>query len=336
MKLCVGTSKGIVILDPERGGVPLMVLADPSPVWCMAQDSAHANLIYAGSNALDHGHGAISRSPDGGRTWTEITPPSARDEEIWEITASPHVPGCLFVGTSHARLFRSDDAGRSFREMKAFLSLPGRDRWTFPPPPHIPHVRSVAFDPHARETIYVGVEEGGVFRSLDLGVSFEPLNDGLYEDVHAVAVDPEDPRRLYATTGAGFHLSEDAGASWRHVTDGFDRAYTVPVLVLDGQHPTIYTAAAAGPPPSWPVAPHGADSMIYRSTDRGLTFERAEKRVAPERGMPMRLRKSPDGSELFGVSTTGTVFRLQTGGEDSTPVAVAEKLPPAYDLIVLP
>ena len=38
MKLCVGTSKGIVVLDAERKGKPLMVLADPPSVWCMAQD----------------------------------------------------------------------------------------------------------------------------------------------------------------------------------------------------------------------------------------------------------------------------------------------------------
>ena len=50
MRLCIGTAKGIVILDPSRNGaVPLMVLADPSAVWCMAQDCADPNLIYAGS-----------------------------------------------------------------------------------------------------------------------------------------------------------------------------------------------------------------------------------------------------------------------------------------------
>ena len=39
MRLCIGTAKGIVILDPARGAIPLMVLADPSGVWCMAQDA---------------------------------------------------------------------------------------------------------------------------------------------------------------------------------------------------------------------------------------------------------------------------------------------------------
>lgn len=338
VRLCVGTSKGIVILDPARGSVPRMVLADPSPIWCMAQECRDPNLIYAGSNVAQHGSGALSRSPDGGRSWTEITPPAARDEEIWALAASPTAPGQLLAGTSHGRLFRSDDAGRTFHELTAFLKVPGRERWTFPPAPHIPHVRSIAFDPSAAETIYVGVEEGGVFRSRNLGESFEPLNDGLYADVHEVAVDPADPRRLYATTGNGFHLSENGGASWRRIIAGFDRTYTVPLLIVeDDKGLTLYTAAAAGPPPSWQVAARGADSIVYRSVDNGRTFESLERRFAAERGMPMRFRRAADArSEFFGVSNIGTVFRYGVDENGFASVPITEKLPPAYDLVILP
>ncbi len=338
MRLCVGTSKGIVILDPARPSVPRMVLADPSPVWCLAQDCRDPNLLYAGSNAIEHGRGALSRSDDGGRSWVEITPPAAREEEVWALAASPTVPGRIFFGTSHARLFRSDDGGRTFHEMAAFLKIPGRERWTFPSSPHIPHVRSIAFDPHAPNTIYMGVEEGGIYRSRDLGESFEALNDGLYEDVHTVAIDRKDPRRLYATTGAGFHLSEDGGQSWRRIKEGLDRTYTVPmVIVEEGGEFVLYTAAAAGPPPSWQVAARGADSALYRSVDGGRSFELLERRFAPERGMPMRFRERPGApGEFFGVSTTGTVFRYGASGNGYASHPLVEKLPPAYDLTILP
>lgn len=338
VRLCVGTSKGIVILDPARPSVPRMVLADPSPVWCMAQDCHDPNLVYAGSNAIEHGRGALSRSRDGGRSWTEISPRAARDEEVWAIAASPTVPGQILIGTSRARLFRSDDGGRIFHELTAFLRLPGRERWTFPPTPHIPHVRSIAFAPHAPETIYVGVEEGGIYRSRNLGESFEALNDGLYADVHEVAVDPEDPLRLYATTGAGFHLSENGGASWRRITAGIERTYTVPlVLIGEEGESALYTAAAAGPPPGWQVSARGADSAMYRSIDRGRTFAAVERHFGPERGMPMRFRKAPDASGgFFAVSTNGAVFRygLRDNGYASLPIT--EQLPPAYDLVIFP
>src|SRR5258705_6148115 len=249
MRLCIGTAKGIVILDPARGAIPLMVLADPSGVWCMAQDVVDPNLLYAGSTEHIRGQGTVARSTDGGRTWTDVTPILGREEEAWSIAASPAVKDCVYVGTSHARLFRSEDRGRLFKECDGFLKIPGRDRWTFPPPPHIPHVRSIAFDPHEPSTMYVGVEEGGIFRSRDEGATFETLNDGLYEDIHTVAVDSRDSRRLYATTGDGFYLSQNAGKSRDLMGRRPPPHYTNPLAVIPAAPAHILPVAIIIAPP---------------------------------------------------------------------------------------
>src|SRR5215472_13283355 len=87
MRLCVGTAKGIIVLDPDRGGAPLMVLADPVSVWCMAQDCEQPDILYAGSihnlqAGSARGKGSLARSLDGGRTWHDITPRNAHDEEV--------------------------------------------------------------------------------------------------------------------------------------------------------------------------------------------------------------------------------------------------------------
>jgi len=336
MKICVGTTKGVVILDPARAGTPLMALAEPSAIWCMAQDAGDPNVIYAGANgfmASGRGRGALARSRDGGRNWTDITSNLGTDEDVWALGTPPGLPGEVFVGTSHARIFRSSDQGGRFQECAGFNKIPGRDRWTFPPPPHVPHVRSISFDPNQNATLYVGVEEGGVFRSRDLGYSFEPLNRGIYTDIHIVIVDPSDSRRLYATTGDGFYLSQDADASWRHITAGLDRRYTVPLLVNgDGQR-AIYTAAAAGPPPSW-SRPSGADARFFRSDDHGQSFRPIETEGGGMRSMVMRLRDDPATSgDFFGVLNGGGLIRSSGAGERVT--AIADKLPPAYDLAVI-
>src|ERR1700752_1334995 len=130
MRLCIGTAKGIIVLDPERGVTPLMVLADPSSVWCMAQDWLQPERLYAGSIHNKQAGSArekvaLARSTDAGRSWQDITPRHARDEEVWAVAAAPDVSGQVFVGTSHARIFRSDDYGRSFDECSSFLELPG-------------------------------------------------------------------------------------------------------------------------------------------------------------------------------------------------------------------
>ncbi|HEY2523781.1 MAG TPA: hypothetical protein VGI29_01900 [Candidatus Binataceae bacterium] len=340
MKLCVGTSKGIVLLDAERKGKPLMVLADPPSVWCMAQDCRNPGTIYAGSMVDAHmgsarGRVALARSNDGGRTWADITPGIARNEDVWAVAAPPDAPGELFIGTSHARLFHSLDHGRTFRECADFLKLPGRERWSFPPPPHIPHVRAIAFDPHDAMTMYVGVEEGGVARSSDRGERFELLNKGIYEDIHCIAVDPQDRRRLYATTGAGFYLSENRGGSWNRIKRGFCRSYTVPLFVARGDLSRVFTAAAAGPPPSWSAGPSGADAVMFRSLDAGESFEALGDDTLPDRGMVMRFRADPENEDgFFALTTDGLVIRTREAAASAT--VVGERLPPAYDLVALP
>jgi len=324
-----------VILDPARGAIPLMVLADPSAVWCMAQDAVDPNLLYAGSTEHIRGQGTVARSTDGGRTWTDVTPILGREEEVWSIAASPAVKDLVYVGTSHARLFRSEDRGRLFKECDGFLKIPGRDRWSFPPPPHIPHVRSIAFDPHEPSTMYVGVEEGGVFRSRDGGATFETLNDGIYEDIHTVAVDPRDSRRLYATTGDGFYLSLNAGRSWEPITQGLTRSYTIPLLVSATDSERIFTAAAMGPPPTWRVSPAGPDAILFRSDDRGESFTAVSAEQGFGRGMLMRLRSDPqNGGGFFAVSNDGSVLRASADGLSLE--TIAEKLPSAYDFATIP
>jgi hypothetical protein len=340
MRLCVGTAKGIVILDPTRGATPLMVSADPPSVWCMTQDCADPNLIYAGAihNAQAgsaRGKSSLAASEDGGRTWRDITPRNARDEEVWALVASPNCPGEVFVGTSHARIFRSDSRGFSFRECAAFLKLPGRDRWTFPQAPYIPHVRSITFDRHNVDTIYIGVEEGGAFCSRDHGVSFEPLNQNIYADIHCIAGDPTNTARLYATTGAGFYTSASAGSSWMQIKK-MSRHYTVPLLVSRGG--VVYSAAAGGPPPTWTMDQLGADAMLFYSVDHGesfTTFASADGKAYAMRGMVMRLVGDPsDDHLLFGSLSDGGVIKID--GREGTITTVAEKLPPAYDLVVIP
>jgi hypothetical protein len=44
-----------------------------------------------------------------------------------------------------------------------------------------------------------------VTRTCTKGETFEPLNHGIYADIHSIEIDADDPSRLYATTGRGFY-----------------------------------------------------------------------------------------------------------------------------------
>jgi len=340
MRLCVGTAKGIIILDPERGGAPCMISADPPSVWCIAQDSIDPHLLYAGSVHNSHagsarGRGSLAVSEDGGREWRDITYGPIRDEEVWSLAAAPDRSGEVFIGTSHARLFRSENRGRTLRECAAFARIPGRDRWSLAQAPHIPRVRALCFDHAKPPVLYAGVEGGGVFRSHDRGESFEPLSPRIPADIHCLTPGFSESSRLFAATGEGLFFAHGRGHSWTQAS-GLSRAYVVPVLPRPNG--TVYTAAAAGPPATWSIDQIGAGALLFRSTDRGASFQpiaAADGETRPTRGMLMRLVAAPAAPHLiFGAVSDGAIIRIDE--RENLLSIVAEKLPPCYDLAVLP
>src|SRR5262249_57388605 len=156
--------------------------------------------------------------------------------------------------------------------------IPGYERWTFPPPPHIPHVRSAVPDPQVIGAVYIGVEEGGIYRSGDQGETWESLNEGLYWDV--LTVTPASAGlRLYATTGRGFYRSDNGGQHWRHLMNGLERRYTVPLVASQQGPDRLYTAAAAGPPPR---RRQGAKAALNLSNDGGGRVGRVERGAPPQ------------------------------------------------------
>ncbi|MEK7215402.1 MAG: exo-alpha-sialidase [Chloroflexota bacterium] len=198
-------------------------------------------------------------------------------------------------------LHLSSDGGTTWRACESIRQIPGYDPWTFPPPPHIPHVRSIVADPLVPGAVYIGVEEGGVYRSDDEGETWASLNDGLDWDVHTV-LPAAHPGRLYATTGVGFHRSDDAGRTWRHAMSGMDRAYTIPLAAPIGGRDRVLTAAAATPPPGW-RANGTANAAIFASDDAGEQWTRVADGL-PSRFDSMVRWMLNDEGRVFAISAT--------------------------------
>jgi photosystem II stability/assembly factor-like uncharacterized protein len=231
-------------------------------------------------------------------------------EDIWAFAADPRVDGRLYLGVSPAMLYWSNDGGVGWKCCDAIRRIPGYESWTFPPPPHIPHVRSVAADPQVVGAVYIGVEEGGIYHSGDQGETWESLNEGLYWDVHTVTPASEGAR-LYVTTGGGFYRSDDGGHHWQHLMSGLERRYTVP-LVASRQRPgRLYTAAAASPPPGWR---QGANAALYRSDDGGEHWERLEQGLPPQFDVMVRQIALDDEETLY-IASGHELFASQDDGD---------------------
>jgi photosystem II stability/assembly factor-like uncharacterized protein len=230
---------------------------------------------------LSRGPAAVYAVADDGALWRRamghwaLLNSQPIHDEVWSFAADPHLGGRLYLGVSPAMFYCSRDEGSTWTACESVKRIPGYETWTFPPPPHIPHVRSIAPDPAVYGGVYIGVEEGGVYRSHDGGDTWEGLNEGLYWDVHTV-VPAKSSHELYATTGAGFHYSADGGGHWTHVPLG--HRYTVPLLAPPWRDGLLLTVTAEGPPPTWSQGVNGA---VYRSEDAGRTWRRAEKGLPP-------------------------------------------------------
>ena len=117
----------------------------------------------------------------------------------------------LLLG-AHTGLFRSEDAGRSWKQVALSAKRSHSD------------VMAVAPDPKNQKTIYVATHEAGVLRSIDGGASWKEANNGLGGlDVHGLAIDPNAPSKLHAAVrekGEGIYRTTDGGAKWTRVDDG--------------------------------------------------------------------------------------------------------------------
>ncbi len=131
-------------------------------------------------------------------------------------------------------------------------------------------------DPH---TFYIGVNNGGVWKTTDAGRTWAPIFDQQPTgSIGDVAVAWSDPNVLYAgsgeglqrpdlSTGDGIYKSTDAGKTWRNT--GLRDAQQIGGLIVDPTDPDRVFVAALG-------HPYGPNSErgVYRTEDGGDTWQR--------------------------------------------------------------
>jgi len=127
--------------------------------------------------------------------------------------------------------------------------------------------------------LYIGVNNGGVWRSRDDGRTWTPIfDDQPTGSVGAIAVAPSDPRTIYVGSGEGLQRpdlsvgdgifkSTDGGASWRHV--GLADGLQIPAIAVDPRDPNRVFVAVLGQPYG-PSVERG----VYRSLDGGATWQK--------------------------------------------------------------
>ena len=177
-------------------------------------------------------------------------------EHIYSLT-SRTIDGTttIFAGTAPAALYRSDDLGETWTDVASLREVPGSDRWTFIPPPHHPHVKSVVFHPMEPETYFVLVEQGALLKTVDDGKSFSELDsysspdDRQWKGVHRLLIHPTEPDLMYLATGEGLFRTRDGGISFDNIHHrGLRMGYPEFLFLDPADHKTVLMAGVASKP----------------------------------------------------------------------------------------
>jgi photosystem II stability/assembly factor-like uncharacterized protein len=161
-------------------------------------------------------------------------------------------------------------------------------KWRSIGPPRSGYVSAPAGVPGDPTTYYVGLPEGGVWKSTNAGTTWKPIFDAVHvASVGAVAVAPSDHDIVYVgtgnqsgwsfTAGKGIYKSTDAGRTW--TTIGLPSSQYIGGIVIDPRNADRVLVAAIGPRPVPNAAAEagaGATSErgVYRTADGGRTWTR--------------------------------------------------------------
>lgn len=101
------------------------------------------------------------------------------------------------------------------------------------------------------DTIYTGTKPvgevgGGIYRSTDGGSSWHAASNGLErnEFVFSLAMDPADPRILFAATATGVFRSTNSGESWFPRMTGLPLDFSASDVIIDSfNHDRVFTSS---------------------------------------------------------------------------------------------
>jgi photosystem II stability/assembly factor-like uncharacterized protein len=133
--------------------------------------------------------------------------------------------------------------------------------------------------PNQPNVFYIGVNNGGVWKTTDYGRIWTPIfDDQPTGSIGDLAVAPSNPNIIYVgsgeglqrpdlSTGDGIYKSTDAGKTWQHL--GLRDGQQVGSIIVDPKDANRLFVAVLG----HPYGPN-EERGVYRSTDGGVTFQK--------------------------------------------------------------
>ena len=192
--------------------------------------------------------GAFVLESDGKREKWDVSGPHFAGWEIYHVKGSPVDPNRLYASQSSGwfgqQIQRSNDGGKTWEPVGnqfTYDGAPGTHQWYDGTPHPWEFKRVWHLEPSLTDldTVYAGVEDAAMFRSVDGGTTWQEMA-GLREHgsgpqwqpgaggmcLHTIVIDPSDNNRMYiAISAAGAFRTLDGGKSWQPINRGLKSQY---------------------------------------------------------------------------------------------------------------
>jgi MYXO-CTERM domain-containing protein len=169
------------------------------------------DILLAGAGAVTYPEGAgVYLTTDGGATWKKTLDAYV----ISSVEFASSNPKIAYAGDVSA-FYRSEDGGNTWRQM-----TPDGARWG---PEGVSVGTPIDFqvDPRNPDRVFVNAYGGGNFVSEDGGASWQNASKGYTGAmVRDIAVDPQQPGRVYAASRSGIFVSQNGGEDWAGIASG--------------------------------------------------------------------------------------------------------------------
>lgn len=195
-------------------------------------------------------------------------------------------------------------------------------------------IRAIAVNPVNPDIILIGGVMGGVWKTLDGGLTWEPINDFLPNlAISSMTIDPNNSDRVFAGTGEGFFNSDAARGNGIYVSEDFGNTWSQLVFTNNNTNFQFVNRIAVNDDGSIVAATR---SGLYRSTDNGASFSEQSGVSTSSRGFT-DVKKDPSSpgrlyAVHFGGGTASFVMRSDNSGSSWTQLGAAEGLPAGSNL----
>jgi photosystem II stability/assembly factor-like uncharacterized protein len=345
----------------EDGGVSWSNVSDghfkTGSVGAIAVAPSDPNVIYVGMGeasirgvANSHGDG-VYKSTDAGKSWSHLGLEETR--HVADVVVHPADPDVVYVAAqgyqgkaSRERgIYRSVDGGATWKQVLFVSEDAGASSLVIDVTN--PRILYAGFWQHRRHPWKVesGGPDGGIYKTVDGGDSWEELTEGLPEEPGkiGVAVSPARPQRVWAIVEAeegGVFRSDDGGEEWKRVNEERvlrARAWYYTHIFADPQDPNsvwvlnapVMHSIDGGKTFSRVRTPHGDNHHLWihpQNTDILINGNDGGANVSYNGGATWSTQANQPTAQFYRVNTDNQYpYRVYGGQQDNSSVSIQSR-----------